>query len=160
MATAYIGIGSNVGDKAGNCRLAIEALKQAPGVLRVRGSSLYRTDPVGYTQQEEFVNCAAEIETGLSPQELLVLCKGIEQRLGRVRTFHWGPRVIDLDILLYEQAVIDDGDLQIPHPAMSSRRFVLAPLAELAPEMFHPVYGKTAAQMLNECDDNSGVIPL
>lgn len=160
MPIAYIGIGSNMGDKAQNCIQAVKALRGARGIGSVRMSGLYRTEPVGYTAQDEFVNCAAEIETDLSPRELLDLCKEIEGRLGRRETFHWGPRVIDLDILLYGQEIIDEADLKVPHPEMHRRRFVLAPLAELAPDAVHPQLGKVVGRLLAESDDSSKVVPL
>lgn len=158
MPIAYIGIGSNMGDKANNCMQAVNALRRAGGVARVRMSGLYRTEPVGYTAQDEFVNCAAELETTLSPRELLVLCKETEQQLGRVETFRWGPRVVDLDILFYGHEVIDEADLKIPHREIARRRFVLVPLAELAPAFLHPLMGITVERMLAESDDTSRVV--
>lgn len=147
---AYIGLGSNVGDKKANCRKALELLAGAGRVTKV--SSFYCTEPVGYREQEDFINAVAEIETGLSPQELLALCRQIEEDLGRAREVRWGPRTIDLDILLYgDRSVHDhDPDLTIPHPLMTERRFVLAPLAEIAPLALHPVSGKTAERLLHE----------
>ena len=160
MPVAYIGIGSNMGDKAENCAQAVKALRSANGISHVRMSGLYRTEPVGYTAQDEFFNCAAEIETDLSPRELLGLCKEIEARLGRRETFHWGPRVIDLDLLLYGQEIIDEADLKVPHREMHRRRFALAPVAELAADVIHPLLGKTVGRLLAESDDTSKVVPL
>ena len=145
---AYIGIGSNVGDREANCLRAIEFLAEAGRVIAV--SSLYCTEPVGYTEQEEFINAVAALETGRSPADLLAACQAIEDRLARKRTVRWGPRTADLDILLYGDLVMSRPELVIPHPLMATRRFVLAPLAEIAPGVMHPVLHKTAEQLLRE----------
>lgn len=146
--TAYIGIGSNIGDREANCLKAVELLAQAGRVVAI--SSLYYTEPVGYQEQEDFINAVAAVETDRSPEELLALCRSIEDALGRTRTIRWGPRTIDLDILLYGDRVVNEPDLIIPHPSMGLRRFVLAPLAEIAPGAVHPVLKKCADQMLQE----------
>jgi 2-amino-4-hydroxy-6-hydroxymethyldihydropteridine diphosphokinase len=154
--TAYIGIGSNMGDRKANCLRAIELLSGAGRVTAV--SSLYYTEPVGYKEQEDFINAAAALETALSPHELLAACMAIEQAMGRMRTIHWGPRTIDLDILLFGEQSVSYPDLVIPHPLMASRKFVLAPLAEIAPGAVHPVLKKTIQDLFQELKDTSTVI--
>jgi 2-amino-4-hydroxy-6-hydroxymethyldihydropteridine diphosphokinase len=149
MADGYIGLGSNVGDKAANLREALRLLtgaRSSGGVL-LAVSSLYRTEPVGYVDQDWFLNAAMHIETRLSPRELLIRLIEIERELGRVRTVRNGPRTIDLDILLWENLVVNEADLVIPHPRLHERLFVLEPLAEIAPDVRHPVTGLT----IEEC---------
>lgn len=145
-----------MGDKNANCRRAVELLKQ--GVRVVKVSSLYYTEPVGFKEQEDFINAVAAVETDSSPAQLLALCQSIEERMGRKRTVRWGPRVIDLDILLYGDAVVNDSNLTIPHPLMTARRFVLAPLSEIAPRAVHPVLKKNMQQLLEELKDNFTVL--
>ncbi len=152
---AYIGIGSNIGDKRALCLQAIESLGEAGRI--VTASSLYCTEPVGYTEQEEFVNAVAAIETMLPPRELLRVCSAIESRMGRERTIHWGPRTIDLDILLYGDEVVNLPDLVVPHPRLAERRFVLVPLAEIASDVVHPVLNKSMLQLLRELKDPARV---
>lgn len=156
LTTAYIGLGSNMGDKKGACRRAIELLAKAGRI--VAASSFYCTEPVGYPDQEEFVNAVVELETQLSPSELLAHCHAIENELGRSRLVRWGPRTVDLDILLYGEAVINDAELTIPHPLMTARAFVLIPLAEIAPQAVHPVVKKSVAQLLHNLHDVHRVI--
>jgi len=153
---AYIGLGSNMGDKTANCRMAVERLADAGRIISV--SSFYYTEPVGYKEQEDFINAVAILETTLPPAELLAICHAIEDRLGRRRTVRWGPRTIDLDILLYGDLVLNRPDLVIPHPLMSMRRFVLAPLVEIAPEVIHPVLHKSMIQLLHELQTSHTVM--
>jgi 2-amino-4-hydroxy-6-hydroxymethyldihydropteridine diphosphokinase len=148
---AYIGLGSNMGDKKGACIKALELLGRAGCVKKV--SSFYCTEPVGSCEQEDFINAVCELETDLSPEQLLAVCRAIEEELGRSRLVHWGPRTIDLDILLYGDQVIESPELTIPHPLLASRGFVLIPLCELAPGVVHPVLKKTAALLLHELKD-------
>lgn len=138
MYTAYIGIGSNLGNRQENCQRAIGFL-QSNDLRVTKQSSMYETEPWGVKEQPGFINMAVEVETGLSPQELLGLLKKIENEMGRIHTIKLGPRVIDLDILLYEDKKIDEDGLKIPHPMMHQREFVLKPLSEIAPEKTHPV---------------------
>jgi 2-amino-4-hydroxy-6-hydroxymethyldihydropteridine diphosphokinase len=138
MATVYIGIGSNLGNRHENCFRAIELLQQN-GLLATKQSSMHETEPWGVTDQPAFVNMAIEIETDLDPQKLLSLLKKIEKDMGRQETLRWGPRIIDLDILLYNAITLNTDALTIPHPLMHEREFVLKPLAEIAKDMIHPV---------------------
>jgi len=145
---AYIGLGSNLGDREENLRRAIVHLDGMPGVKVLRVSSFHETEPVGYAEQGKFLNAALMVETSLSAEDLLTACQGIENKLGRVRTVRWGPRTIDLDILIYDGLVIDTVRLKVPHPLMHEREFVLAPLCEIAPDVMHPVLKKTVREML------------
>ncbi len=147
MKTAYLGLGSNVGIREQHIEQALSKLA-APDLRIARVSSVYETEPVGFTAQRSFLNLVAEIETELFPMQLLARIGKIEQALGRVRTVPNGPRTIDVDILLYGRAVIRSARLEVPHPRIAERRFVLVPLAELAPELRHPVTHKTVRAML------------
>jgi 2-amino-4-hydroxy-6-hydroxymethyldihydropteridine diphosphokinase len=145
---AFIGLGSNLGDREANIRQALQFLEQLPETTIVRGSSLYDTEPVGVSDQPNFLNGVVQIETHLSPRRLLWNLMLIERRLGRVRTRQWGPRVIDLDLLLYGEEVVDEDDLQVPHPLMTQRSFVMVPLVEIEPLLVHPVTNQTMLSIL------------
>lgn len=138
MAIAYIGIGSNLGNRQKNCSRAIEILVTKGIVIRKK-SSMYEIEPWGVTDQPRFINMVVEVETELEPHELLRTLKDIEREVGRGETFKWGPRIIDLDILLYDDLFLRDNSLQIPHPLMHKRDFVLKPLCEIAPDKIHPL---------------------
>jgi 2-amino-4-hydroxy-6-hydroxymethyldihydropteridine diphosphokinase len=142
--TAYLSLGANLGDRAGHLVAALERLRAA-GVPVAQVSSLYETAPVGGPPQPPYLNLVARVETSLPPRELLRLCLGVEAELGRVRTVHWGPRTVDIDLLLYEGAVSDDAELTLPHPRLTERQFVLVPLAEIAPDLRLPD-GSTAGE--------------
>jgi 2-amino-4-hydroxy-6-hydroxymethyldihydropteridine diphosphokinase len=142
MQTAYIGLGSNLGDPIQQLHSALRAIAAIGSTRVVRHSRLYRTVPWGKSDQPEFVNAAAEIETGLSARELLDELLLIEQRAGRRRNAErWGPRILDLDILLYGQEIIDEPSLHVPHPHMRDRAFVIVPLADIAPHLQIPGMG-------------------
>ncbi len=144
---AYLSLGSNIGDREKRLRDAIGRLDALGRVLSI--SSFYETEPVDFAAQGWFLNCAAAIETNETPQELMAALLNIEREMGRQRTQKKGPRTIDIDLLLFGDKVIDSPGLTVPHPAMPRRRFVLEPLAEIAPEMRHPVLHKTARDFLD-----------
>jgi 2-amino-4-hydroxy-6-hydroxymethyldihydropteridine diphosphokinase len=149
MATALISLGSNLGDRKATLDTAIEKLRQTAGIKQVVVSSYHATKPVGGPEgQEEFLNAAARMETSLSPRALLSELQRIERELGRVRQEHWGPRTLDLDLLLYDDRVINAPELIVPHRFLPFRRFVLEPAAEIAAGMKHPVLGWTVERML------------
>lgn len=150
MTRAYISLGSNMGDKVASLKQAVELLQAHEHIQVIRVSSIYDTDPVGYEDQDVFMNIVAEVETELTGEELLTVCQSIEQELKRVRVVRWGPRTMDLDIILYGDEVIDTPILTVPHPRMHERAFVLVPLVELNAEVIHPVHRKSAEELLSE----------
>jgi len=150
MARAFLGLGSNLGNKVDNLRDAVSLIGDGPQTRVVAKSSLYSTAPVGYLDQDDFVNGVIEVETLLTPEALLALCQSVEETLRRVRLIRWGPRTIDVDVLLYEGCVSSDPILTIPHPRMHERAFVLVPLAELDADL--KVSGKTVEAWLRDLD--------
>lgn len=135
MARAYLSLGGNMGDREKNLNEALNMLESNPFIKVTEKSSIYETEPVGYIDQDIFLNRVIEIETDLEPNELLDFCQSIEQFLGRERLIRWGPRTIDIDILLYDELKCFDKKLTIPHPHMKEREFVMIPLAEIRPDM-------------------------
>jgi 2-amino-4-hydroxy-6-hydroxymethyldihydropteridine diphosphokinase len=156
MTTVYLSLGSNIGDRAKNIARAIEALN-ARGVPVTRESSLYETEPLEIRQQPWFLNCAVEAQTELTPERLMAVLLEIEREMGRERLIPKGPRLIDMDILLYGSEIVREPGLEIPHPRMAERKFVLIPLAEIAGEVNHPVSMMTIAEMLEAIADRSEV---
>lgn len=152
MTTSYVGIGSNVGDRVAFARRAVADLREAPGIDVVSVSSIYETSPLGGPPQRSFVNLVVKLETELGARELLEATQGIEKRLGREPSdIHWGPRVVDLDILTFGDEKISEPDLEIPHPRMTQRRFVLVPLLDVDPDAADP-WGTRYADVLDEAE--------
>jgi|HubBroStandDraft_6_1064221.scaffolds.fasta_scaffold92184_4 2-amino-4-hydroxy-6-hydroxymethyldihydropteridine diphosphokinase len=158
MTGIYLSLGSNIGERAENIARAIAELARF-GVRVVKRSALYETEPVEFLAQDWFLNCVVEVDTELSPGELMRALLEIERGMGRERVLPKGPRIIDMDILLYGARVVRETDLEIPHPRMTERRFVLVPLAEIAAGVVHPVLKQTIASLLSETADRSEVRP-
>ena len=161
MTDVFISIGSNLGDRVANVHKGLQAIAVQQHITLQEVSSIYETEPVGYLQQPPFMNMVCMTETDLLPKELLQVLQKIEDRLGRVKTRHWGPRIIDLDIVLYSNLVYENHELTIPHPRLMERRFVLVPLAEISPQ-FVPPYKEalSIADLLKKCPDKSNVESL
>ena len=150
--TAYLGVGSNLGDRVGFVKFALDRLGTIPYIRDTQVSSLVETEPYGVKEQPPFVNGAVVLQTLYTPAELLDLIHGIEAEAGRERKMHWGPRTLDLDILFYDDCILEQKELIVPHPDMANRMFVLKPLSELCPGKVHPVLGKTVLQMKRELE--------
>ena len=153
MAIAYIGVGSNLGNREKNCYRAIELLEKRSIVVKKK-SSLYETEPWGEQDQPQFINMVLEVETEIEPYELLRALKAIEKEMGREKTSEWGPRIIDLDILLFDSLFLRENSLQIPHPLMHERAFVLKPLCEIAPEKIHPLLKARMCDLLEKLQES------
>lgn len=156
----YLGLGSNLGDRRAALIQALRLLDATPGMSRLLCSSIYETEPWGVADQPRFLNLVAGFATTLPPVELLAVCQRVESQVGRIATYRWGPRRIDVDILLYGCQIVSSvtPDLQIPHPRLSQRAFALVPLAEIAPELILPPDGAAVRQLLAEVDGREGVI--
>jgi 2-amino-4-hydroxy-6-hydroxymethyldihydropteridine diphosphokinase len=161
MKTVYIGIGSNLGDPYKNCMKAIEQIKKDPfsGIKAL--SPFYRTQPVGIEGQNWFINAVLCINTGLSSSEIIQMLLDVEKKIGRTRSeVRWESRVIDLDVLLIGNEIINDKNLIVPHPRMHTRRFVMAPMVDIAPDLIHPVLKKSMREILNEIPETDQAIKL
>lgn len=157
--TAYLGLGSNLGDRLGNLQRAVELLAEQPGILVVRSSRVYETEPVGGPPQPEYLNVVVEVRTALEPLDLLRACLAVEAVMGRIRTERWGPRPIDVDVLTYGDRTIEEPDLIVPHPRMHERGFVLVPLGELCADPPLPG-GRRLASLRLGPDAVFGVRPI
>ncbi|MEG6617204.1 2-amino-4-hydroxy-6-hydroxymethyldihydropteridine diphosphokinase [Peptococcaceae bacterium 1198_IL3148] len=157
-AVAYIAIGSNIGDKKETINRAIALIDATMGLRVTKVAPYYQTAPVGYTEQDWFLNTVIEVETTLSPLELLHRLLNIESQLGRVRTIHWGPRTIDLDLLIYGDEVFNSSELTLPHPRMTERAFVMVPLADINGDLL-VANGKTAAEIATELKEQQEIVP-
>jgi len=157
---AYIGIGSNMDRPLEQCRKAIAMLNARPGIQVLCSSSFYRTEPVGFTLQEDFVNAVCEIRTRLAHRTLFDALQGIEERMGGRADARWAPRIIDLDLLFYGQDVINEVDLTVPHPECHKRRFVLLPMEEIASFFIHPAFGISIRGLLDRLCDENRVEPI
>ena len=156
MSIIYLALGTNIGDRRANLHTALAALP--PEVAIVTESGIYETPAWGYEDQPPFLNMVVKAETNLAPLALLEHLKSLESELGRAPTFRWGPRLIDMDILFYDSLALNSPQLVVPHPRLQERAFVLVPLAEIAPELLHPVLGKTIRQLVEQVD-GSDILP-
>ena len=155
MHTAIISVGSNIGDKQDNCQKGIDRLMASGNAFLVKASRFYRTSPVDYLDQDWFVNAAVKIETLLKPLELLEVLKAVQQQCGRTKSgIRFGPRVLDLDIIFYDRLVMRSPMLEIPHPRMHKRRFVLQPICDIDPNIVHPLLNISLKSLLNQLGDN------
>ena len=157
---ALIAIGSNLGTPKKNCIEAIDIISSSPGIKIISKSSFYQTAPVGNTEQDWFINSVIKISTQLNPDILLAVLLEIESKMGRIRKEKWGPRIIDLDLLFYDNLIIKQKDLTLPHPEIQKRNFVLQPLNEIEENFIHPSLNKSINTLLKESKDNSVVKKL
>jgi 2-amino-4-hydroxy-6-hydroxymethyldihydropteridine diphosphokinase len=154
----FLGLGSNMGERVSYLNRAATGIGRLRESRIVWASSVYETSPIGNTEQPTFLNAVIELETGLVPAELLGEIKKLEQSVGRVARERWGPREIDIDILLYDGLVVSDATVTVPHPELEKRRFVLVPLREIAPDVVHPVSGMTIEELAHACHDDGRIV--
>jgi 2-amino-4-hydroxy-6-hydroxymethyldihydropteridine diphosphokinase len=152
-----MGLGSNLNDRLANIHEALRRLDKHPRISVVKVSSLYETKPVGVTRQPLFLNAVARLSTPLDPDALLTVFQSVERSMGRRKTVPWGPRCIDLDLLLYDDSIVEESRLKVPHPELARRAFVLVPLAEIAPHAVDPRSGRCVAQLLSALEERDGV---
>ena len=157
LATVYVSLGSNLGDRFQHLRKAIKRMEEVNRISIKKVSSVYESEPVGYKNQRWFLNLVLEIQTSFDPFPLLEHLLAIEDKMGREREEKWGPRNIDLDLLLYDNRIVNSDRLSIPHPQMHQRRFALIPLAQIAPQLIHPLQKKSIEELLESCEDKSTV---
>lgn len=157
MTEVLISLGSNVGNRRENINKAIDMLAEYKEIQVTEISSYYETEPIGYVDQEKFINAVLSLETSYTPWKLLRLLQNIEQALKRKRSVRWGPRTIDLDIIFFGDLIIESKDLTVPHPRLTERAFVLIPLVEIMPSYIHPLTQKSLLQHLKELNDDKGV---
>ncbi len=161
MITAYLGLGSNLGNRLAFLRGGRDSLVNRFDILLRRASGVYETEAVGGpADNPPFLNAVLEIDTALAPRDLLAACLAVEDEFGRTRPMEWAPRTLDIDLLLYGSTVIDESGLQIPHPRLQERAFVLAPLSEIAPDLRHPLLGKTIRELTDKLPLPAGLAPL
>jgi len=157
LATAYLNLGSNLGDRLQYLKGAVRKIEESDEFSIKKISSVYETQPVGYQNQRWFLNLVLEVQTSFDPFPLMKHLLAIEDQMGRKREERWAPRNIDIDLLLYDDRIVDSDRLTIPHPRMHKRRFVLIPLAQIAPQFLHPVLRKNIKELLKNCEDKSMV---
>ena len=160
MTGIYLGLGSNLGNRENNFSQCLSHLTDTQDIVIVKMSSIYETEPHGFIIQPGFLNMVIEIETQTPPDQLLNIIQNVEKKMGKKKYFHWGPRLIDIDILSFQNRVINSKKLTLPHQLMHLRKFVLVPLNEIAPDFIHPLVNKNINQLLNECRDESKVIKI
>ncbi len=146
----FIALGTNLGDREENIRKAIQKIGKLPKTAIIKSSSIINTKPVGITNQPDFLNCVVQIKTILDPEKLLLELLKIEREMGRIRKQKWGPRIIDMDILFFNNEIINTQDLTVPHPEILNRKFVLTSMKEIAPEFVHPIEKKTMERLYKE----------